>query len=275
MENLVPGINNAINYVESNIMGNLKIGEIAAMAYLSPYYFQRVFHSLCGMTIGEYIRKRRLTLAAEELSSSDAKVIDVALKYGYDSPDSFSRAFTKFHGISPSAAKIKGATLKTLPPLKINLAQKGNFIMEYRIVEKAAFTIVGFSRKFSAESAYLEVPKFWQEHYKNGKGEIIKGMFGACINSDTKEFDYLIADMYLPWSDIPESCVTKTFPTGTWVVFPYHGECPEALQAVNTQIWSEWLPNCKEYNIAGNYDLEVYFDETNGEIWLPVKKVSA
>lgn len=272
MEDLNLGIERAISYVESNITEDIEIGDVSAVAYLSPYYFQRIFHSMCGLTIGEYIRFRRLTLAAEELAGGNVRVIDIALKYGYDSPDSFARAFTKFHGISPSAAKIKGATLRALPPLKNNLAKKGNFIMEYKIVEKAAFTIVGFSRKFSAESAYVEVPRFWQEHYKNGKDEVIKGMFGACINSDTKEFDYLIADMYIPWSDIPEGCVTKTFPAGTWAVFPYHGECPEALQTVNTQIWSEWLPNCKEYSIADNYDLEIYFDETNGEIWIPVKK---
>lgn len=272
MENRNLEIERAIGYVESNITEDIEIGDVSVVAYLSPYYFQRIFHSICGLTVGEYIRFRRLTLAAEELAGGDARVIDVALKYGYDSPDSFSRAFTKFHGISPSAAKVKGATLKALPPLKINLTQKGKCIMEYKIVEKAAFTIVGFSKKFSAETSYVEIPKFWDEHYENGRGEIIKGMFGACINCDTKEFDYLIADMYLPWSDIPEGCVTETFPAGTWAVFPYHGKCPEALQAVNTQIWSEWLPNCKEYDMRGDYDLEVYFDDENGEIWVPVKK---
>jgi AraC family transcriptional regulator len=144
--------------------------------------------------------------------------------------------------------------------------------MEYKIVEKAAFTIVGFGKKFNGETSYVEIPKFWDEHFENGRGEIIKGMFGACIDSDTKEFDYLIADMYFPWNEIPEGCVTKSFPAGTWAVFPYHGKCPEALQAVNTQIWSEWLPGSKEYDLYGTYNLEVYFDEENGEIWLPVKK---
>lgn len=272
MENLVLGINNAINYVESNIMGNLKIGEIAAMAYLSPYYFQRVFHGLCGMTIGEYIRKRRLTLAAEELSSSDAKVIDVALKYGYDSPDSFARAFTKFHGISPSSAKSKGATLRSLAPLKVNLPQEERTFMEYKIVEKQAFTLVGFSKTLNSDNAHSEVPKFWDEHYESGNAEIIKGAFGVCTDSEEKTFDYMIGDIYLPWNDIPKGCVAKTFPAGTWAVFPFHGACPEAPQAVGTKIWSEWLPGCKEYAMAGKYDLEIYFDETNGEIWIPVKK---
>lgn len=272
MEDRIFEIERAIRYIESNITEDMDIGDVSAVAYLSPYYFQRIFHSICGLTVGEYIRSRRLTLAAEELAGGNARVIDVALKYGYDSPDSFSRAFAKFHGASPSAAKVKGATLRALPPLKINLSQKGKCIMEYRIVEKAAFTIVGFGKRFNGETSYVEIPKFWDEHYESGRGEIIKGMFGACVNCGAKEFDYLIADMYLPWADIPEGCVTETFPAGSWAVFPYHGKCPEALQTVNTQIWSEWLPNCKEYDMRGDYDLEVYFDDENGEIWVPVKK---
>ena len=272
MEDKATGIERAIEYIESNITAELDIKKIAASAYLSPYYFQRVFHSLCGITLGEYIRYRRLTLAAEELVENDARVIDVAMKYGYDSPDSFSRAFAKYHKVSPSAAKINGASLRSLAPLKINSTWKGNTLMEYRIVEKAAFTIVGFSKRFNTETSYTEVPKFWSEHFDSGNSVIIDGMFGACINADAKVFDYLIADLYIPWKKVPEGCVTKTFEAGTWAVFPYHGKLPEALQEVNTKIWSEWLPNCKEYTLSGDYDLEVYLDAENGEIWLPVKK---
>jgi AraC family transcriptional regulator len=97
-------------------------------------------------------------------------------------------------------------------------------------------------------------------------------MFGVCIDGDGKEFDYLIADLYFPWNDIPCGCETRTFEKGTWAVFKYEGECPEALQTLNTQIWTEWLPNCKEYELAENYSLEFYISETEGEIWVPVKK---
>lgn len=272
MNDLEHNIKNAIKYIEANLTNELNIAQIAAQAYLSPFYFQKVFRVACGFTVGEYIRQRRLSLAAEELILSDAKIIDIALKYGYDSPDSFSRAFAKFHGISPSTAKIKGSTIKILTPITINFKSKGSTAMEYKIVEKAAFTIVGIGRKFDCDTSYVEVPKFWDEHYANGGKEIIGGMFGACIDGDGKNFEYLIADMYFPWNEIPEGCVTKTFEAGLWAAFPYHGQCPEALQTVNTYIWSEWLPSCKEYDLAGNYNLEVYFDDLNGEIWIPVKK---
>jgi len=272
MSDWTEGIQSAVQYIEDNLTEELDIGDIAAKAYVSPFYFQKIFGVLCGFTVGEYIRNRRLTLAAEELSSSDMKVIDAAVKYGYDSPDSFARAFTKFHGITPSAAKEKGAAIKSFAPVRIKLTLEGGTIMEYRIVEKAAFTIMGKCRKFNTETSYTEIPPFWQEHYASGGGEIIKGVFGACVDSDGKEFDYYIADLYIPAFEIPEGCSTKTFEAGTWAVFPYRGECPKALQDVNTKIWSEWLPGCKEYELAGNYNLEVYLDKEYGEIWVPVRK---
>ncbi|MBE6765702.1 MAG: AraC family transcriptional regulator [Ruminococcaceae bacterium] len=272
MNSWTQDLQNAIQYIEDHLTDELDIADIAAKAYVSPFYFQKIFGVLCGFTVGEYIRNRRLALAAEELSLSDIKVIDAALKYGYDSPDSFTRAFTRFHGISPSAAKEKGAKIKSFAPLRIKLTLEGGTVMEYKIVEKAAFTIMGKCRKFNADTSYTEIPKFWQEHYSSGGGEIIKGMFGACVDGNGKEFDYYISDLYFPWNDIPEGCSTRTFEAETWAVFPYRGECPNALQEVNTRIWSEWLPNCREYELGGNYNLEFYIAKDMGEIWVPVRK---
>ena len=144
--------------------------------------------------------------------------------------------------------------------------------MEFRIVEKAAFTVVGVHRRFNVETSYAEIPKFWDEHYESGRGKIIEGMFGLCADECTGSFDYYIADMYLPWKDIPEGCVTKTVNAATWAVFPWKGQCPDDLQSLNTWVWSEWVPNNNEYVIAANCSLEVYLSMEHGEIWLPVKK---
>ncbi len=146
------GIRNAIDYIEDNITEELNIRDIAEKACVSAFYFQKIFNVLCGFTVGEYIRNRRLSLAAEELSKSDAKVIDVALKYGYDSPDSFTRAFARFHGISPSAAKLKGANLKSFARLKFKIVLEGCTMLEYKIVEKAQFTVMG---RLKIRSRYL------------------------------------------------------------------------------------------------------------------------
>lgn len=99
----IEGISEATNYIEDNIAEELTIVNIAKRAFVSPFYFQKGFAMLCGFTVGDYIRRRRLTLAGSELVSTDEKIIDIALKYGYDSPDSFTKAFTRFHGVTPTA----------------------------------------------------------------------------------------------------------------------------------------------------------------------------
>ena len=275
----VEGIHNAIEYMELHLTDELDIKEITSKAYVSEFHFQRIFHVLCGFTLSEYIRNRRLTLAAQELSSKDIRVIDIAIKYGYDSPDSFTRAFTKFHGITPSAAKEKGAKLISFAPLRIKLSLEGGTMVEYKIVEKAAFTVMGKRRSFNTETSYEEIPKFWNEHMNDGGSEIVCGMFGVCCDSDGKNFEYLIADNYIPWNEIPEDYVTKVIPAGTWAVFPCRGALPKALQDVNTKIWSEWLPTCREYKLGGNYNIEMYTPPCENpkdyysEIWIPVEKI--
>ena len=280
MNGLAEGIADAIAYMEAHLDGEMDMEQIAARAYISPFHFQRVFNILCGFTVGEYVRNRRLTLAAQELASSEARVIDVALKYGYDSPDSFAKAFQRFHGITPSQAREKDMPLRAFAPMKIKLKLEGGTSMEYRIVDKPQFTIVGFLRSFNNDTSYQEIPKFWQEYMgRPEKDRPICGAYGVCIDSHGKDFDYLIADDYVAYKDVPEGCVTRVIPAGTWAVFPCRGALPKALQDVNTRIWSEWLPGCREYALGGNYSIEMYTppkdnpaDDYN-EIWLPVKKI--
>lgn len=283
MKGWLDGFQDAIGYIEDNLEGGIEMSEAARRALVSEFYFQRIFGALCGMSVGEYVRLRRLSLAAQELSRGELRVIDAAVKYGYDSPDSFSRAFARFHGISPSAAKEQGARLKSLAPIRLKLTLEGGSIMEYRIEKKEQFTVVGVSRRFSTETSYSEIPKFWDEHYAAGGGERVMGKFGICldskdVNNGAAEFEYLIADEYDPCRPLPEGCITRVIPAGTWAVFPCRGALPEALQSVNTRIWSEWLPNCREYELAGNYNIEMYTppaekpEDTYSEIWIPVAK---
>ena len=267
------GMQAALDYIEENLTREIRIENVAAKAYVSCFHFQRIFSALCGVSVGEYIRKRRLTMAAQELTRGDVKVIDVAVKYGYDSPDSFARAFARFHGVSPSMAKEKGARLNAFAPVKIKLVLEGGNMLEYRIVEKAAFTVVGFGRRFRGETSYQEIPEFWTTEHMNGPmAEKIRGMFGLCFDNEPDSFEYMIADNYAPWLDIPEGCRTHTVPAGTWAVFPCRGKLPESLQNVNTCIWKEWLPGCREYRLGGNYNIEFYAAPDYAEIWVPVIK---
>ena len=275
MQGWIEGFQESIDFIERNLTDELDIEVIAAKAALSPFYYQRIFGALCGVTVGEYIRARRMTLAAQELSRKDMKVIDVAVKYGYDSPDSFTKAFQKFHGITPSQARESGASLRSFAPLHIKITMEGGTMLDYRIVEKAPFTIVGVKRPFNSETSYQEIPKFWDEWLAQGEDRSIKGTFGVCLDMRGKDFDYWIADLYFPWEDIPEGCETRVIPGSYWAQFP----CKMSnLQDVNTKIWSEWLPALQGYKLMGEYDIEVYLppeegsDEMSVYIWVPLKK---
>lgn len=280
MNDWTEGIQTALNYIEENLDGVLDVQEIAKRAYVSPFYFQRIFAALCGISLGEYIRNRRLTLAAQELAAAEAKIIDIAAKYGYDSPDSFNRAFQRFHGITPSAAKKTGAQLRSYAPVKIKLTLEGGNMLEYKIVEKPQFTVVGVQRRFYSDTSYQQIPAFWQEVM--GQPEFpLMGMYGICM--DLKEsdgaFEYLIADNYIPWQEIPAGCRAVVIPASAWAVFPVRGPLPKALQDVNTRMWSEWLPNCKNYRLSANLNIEMYTppaqnpEDNYSEIWLPVKRI--
>ena len=276
MRGWIEDFQSAIDYMEAHLTEPVEIEAIARRSALSPFYYQRVFGALCGMTVGEYLRARRMTLAAQELSAGAARVIDVALKYGYDSPDSFARAFQRFHGLPPSRAREPGAALRAFAPLHIKVTLEGGNMLDYRIVEKASFTVVGFKRRFNSDTSYQEIPAFWQEWA--GSGSPIMGMFGVCMDMDGKDFDYWIADLYQPWKDIPEGCGTAVIPGGLWAEFPCRGPLPDSLQSVNTQIWTEWLPALKGYALAGSYSLEVYMppaenpEDTLSYICIPLKK---
>ena len=279
-------IEKSIEYIEEHITEDISADDVADYVYMSPFYFQKGFSMLCGYTLGEYIRSRRLALAGGELLTEKAKVIDVALKYGYDSPDSFAKAFTRFHGISPSKVQRGNVMIKTFAPLKINISLKGGYIMDYKIVKKKSFTVLGNPKRFSYETCKDEIPKFWQEHYASGKGKYVCGMFGVNIDEQMggKEFEYMIADIYNPAKEVPEGFAVHTVPEFTWAVFSCDGPMPKAFQDVNKKIFSEWLPAIKEYEFAAGCCIEMYDDVSkypNGvqdenyhsEIWIPVKKI--
>ena len=145
-------------------------------------------------------------------------------------------------------------------------------MLEYRIVEKAAFTVVGVGRRFRGETAYAEIPEFWKEHMEGPLAKEISGVYGVCMDDEPDNFEYLIADDYVPWKEITQGCTVHTIPAGTWAVFPCRGALPEALQSVNTRIWQEWLPGSREYRLGGNYNIEFYAETDYSEIWVPVVK---
>lgn len=282
MESIV-GIKNALDYIEANITEKLDYEQIARQAMLSSYHFQRVFGILCGYTLGEYIRSRRLTLAGEELSSQKIRVIDAALKYGYDSPDSFAKAFHKFHGITPSAAREPGAILHALPPLSIRISLEGGKIMKYRIEEKPQMILTGYKRRFEGvpgERAGQEEALFLRTKDEQNRLFALSGdmetQYTLIDRVDDGGYDFAIGALMEAGTDGFETFV---IPAQTYAVFETErSRYPTELHLpLRKQIVSQWLP-FSGYALAEGPEINVihwYRDAGNKEqryieIWLPI-----
>ncbi len=286
--NWITRLQNAIDYVEAHLTEELDYGEIARQAYSSSFYFQRIFGILCGFTLGEYIRNRRLTLAGSELASTGCKVIDAAMKYGYDSPESFSRAFTKFHGITPAQARSDRASLKSFSRISVKLVLEGGAMMDYRIEKKEAFQVVAWRKRFSGgdEITQKSIHEAWQQCGSNGViGQLCRHLkpenpFGANVlgicfdNPNQAEFDYAIG-VYYDGEEEAGPLTVEEVPAADWMVFPCKGKMPEAFQELYRRIYTEVFPTSR-YRPTGMC-IEAYpGDEVDSEafsceIWLSVE----
>ncbi|WP_202710983.1 AraC family transcriptional regulator [Sporosalibacterium faouarense] len=279
-------LNDSIDYIEENLSKDIDIKKVAEVACLSKFHYQRMFHILTGITVGEYIRKRRLTLAAQELAITNSKVIDIALKYGYSTPESFSKAFSKLHKISPSIVGNSENTLEAYPRLSFNIQLKGAEKMKYKIVEKEGFTIVGKGIRVSTGNGenFKRIPKFWEECNENSlcsklsekMGEL--GLMGVCTDMDMEndEFTYMIA-IEKPDESLELDLTEIEISASTWAVFEAIGAIPDAIQDVTKRIFSEWFPSTG-YKHADGPELEIYYpgdvnDENyKSEVWIPIIK---
>jgi len=278
-------MNDAIAYIEKNIDNEIEFDEVAKIACCSTFHFQRMFSYIADTPLSEYIRRRRMSKAAFDLQNSDAKVIDLALKYGYDSPTAFNRAFQSIHGVSPSAAREKGITLKAYPPISFKITVKGEAEMNYKIVNKEAFKIIGTKKHFdmTIEESFKQVPLFWQQIAQ--QGTIFKmmplldkepyGVIGLSTCMNGRDFDYYIA--VASDKETPEGFYDYIVPECTWAIFECIGAMPNAIQTLQKQIVTDWLPT-SGYEYANAPDIEVYFDgdqfadDYRCEVWLPVVK---
>jgi AraC family transcriptional regulator len=297
-------MNGAIGYIEDNLTGEIDYNAAAKIACCSVHHFQRMFSFIVDAPISEYIRRRRLTLAAFELQGSNAKVIDIALKYGYQSPDAFSRAFYNLHGVTPTEARDKEVLLKVYPRISFHISIQGNAEINYRIVEKEAFVIFGVSEIVSSidGKCYEQIPSFWNESMENGTMDAILREAGSNLPADTKGDIYGNEEMlinaaiygynnegtfrYMVCQKTAETKVAAEFerldiPALTWVVFPTDAhtmeETTNKVQALWKRITSEWFPT-SSYEHAEAPGLEMYYRDGENkyitEIWIPIIKNS-
>ena len=289
-------IRTAIGYMEAHLTEDVGLEDVARKVHLSPFFLQRGFSLMTGCGVGEYLRSRRLYQAALDLQRGTEKVIDIALKYGYETPESFTKAFARFHGATPTQVR-EGAAIRSFLPLTIHISIQGGNSMDYKVTPLFPFKVIGFQKEFDYETAYDQIPRFWDEicekyaynvyagnepanPYEQALVDNCIGEFGVCIDDiGGGKFRYLVAGKYTG-GPVPEGMVLYEFPRGEWAVFNCVGPIPDALQRLNTRIFREWLPANPDYELCGNANVE-WYDCVNGEktdpdyhsaIWVPVKR---
>ncbi len=274
-------LNDAIRYIEDHLTDEIDYAQLGKIACCSSYHFQRMFTYMAGFPLSEYIRKRKMSLAAVDLQDRDRKIIDIAAKYGYQSPTAFNRAFQSVHGIAPSAVKNEGVTIKSFPSITFKITVKGVEEMNYRIETKEAFRIVGVSVPLQKdiEQNFAVIPSKWQEILENGTLQQLTrmmdtppmGVLGVSICNDTEPWRYFIA---VSSSQETDSFEQYTIPAATWAIFSGEGS-GQSIQDLERRIVTEWLP-ASGYEYGNAPDVEVYLNpdpqNTQYEVWIPVVK---
>ncbi|WP_027633702.1 AraC family transcriptional regulator [Clostridium hydrogeniformans] len=282
----IQNLQRAIDFIEEHILERITYEDVANHVFMSNYHFHRTFSLVTGITANEYIRNRRLSMAGQEISMSASKVIDIALKYGYDSPESFTKAFTRFHGIPPNVARRAGMKLKSFNRLLIKIKLEGGTVMDYRIEKREKFKLLAkvanFRNESISEEGNTEIPDFWKECGENGTFDVLKqnasnhDIYGSCapISKESTHFDYGICMEYTGGS-VPEGYTIWEVTPTLWAVFKCIGETGDCIGETWSKIFSEFLPG-SEYIMIDDTDFELYSEDIKTdcfcEIWIPIEK---
>lgn len=291
MDNL-KDLNDALEYIEEHLLEEIDINQVDRIAGCSNYHFQRMFTYLAQISLHEYIKRRRLSLAAIDCIQTNERILDIALKYGYQSNDSFTRAFVGFHGNTPSYLRKHKAQVNSYPKLSFQLTVRGNSVMKVSIVEKDAFNLIGISKRVPI--VFNGVNGSIMEMFKSLNGEMIrqlksindiepKGIVSASYNfsegrmNEEGELDHLIG--VHSSLDSLGSFTVLNVPEYTWAVFDVNGPYPETLQNTWARIYSEWLPSNPYECVNGpeivwNEGIDMSNPNYHSQIWIPVTKIS-
>jgi len=276
-------MNSAMDYIEDNLMGNIKLEKAAKLALYSEYHFQRIFTLIANIPIMEYVRRRRMSLAAIDLQQNKTKVLDLALKYGYESHSAFTRAFNSIHGVSPMSARGKGVTLKSYPRIYFQLSVKGDIAMDYKIERKKAFSIFGKSKKFKHDAVYTQIPEFWNGSTLDGTAERILTeagkklpsiygpdiygsddmlLFAANLGHDDDGMGYMICQIK-PDGDVSDDFEVIHIPELDWIVFTTQpvtiDTATNAIQDLWKRLGAEWFSQNPEFEYANAPAMELYY----------------
>lgn len=285
----VKQLNEAIYYIEENLADEISYEAISKISGCSVYNFQRMFSYIADKPLSEYIRSRRLTMAAFDLLNSTERIIDISLKYGYESQDAFTRAFKSFHGVLPSSVRNETVQLKSCPKLSFQISIKGENHMNYQIEQWPAFKVMGILHKVKTSTAFEVIPQIWENTWKDGTMKRFienfpdyrpAGFLGIAAGGqwgDSEEMNYIIAVtshvdvLKCKHVSALEGMTEFSYPAATWAIFEANGELPNATQKVHKQFYTEWLPN-SGFELADLPVIECYMQENRQEVWIAVVK---
>lgn len=295
--NWTDDLQKTVSYIETHILDDISADTAAGEVHISPFYLQKGFRIMTGYTIAEYIRNRRLYLSALDMMTGANKVIDVALKYGYDTPESFTKAFSRFHGVTPMQIRSQPHRIKTFLPLKITVTVQGGNYMDYSIEKISGFKVIGFSKQLPFDGGSDKATEFWGEIYNRYIREMLAkerpetdiekavaengiGDFGISVGNGEKNgsFRYFIAGSY-NGGRVPEGMEVYEIPDSEWAKFSASGPIPSAIQTVYAKVFSEWLPSHPEYEVSMDTTVEWYSKEGStsdidyqSAVWLPIRR---
>lgn len=273
--NYINEMKKAIDYIENNLDKDINFEKVAKEIGMSPFYFHRIFTGIIGISPTTYIRNRRLTVAAQEISKNNENVLDIALKYGFESHEAFSRAFKNFHGVSPKMAKTDGNDFKSFSKANLDIEIISNSILNYRIESKDSFKVAALFRKFNIEYKN-EIPMYWKELNEDGTLKEIsdnynKNLLGICIGTQSDlEYEYGIGIEQKENIEISNKMRVIEIPQSTWIVFKCEGQNEKAINELWSRIYKEFF-STSSYKQCMDIDFELY-DDKNTEIWIPIIK---
>ena len=281
-------MNSAMDYIEDNLTGSVDLEKAAKLACCSAYHFQRLFTLITNMPVMEYVRHRRMSMAAVDLQKNKTKVLDISLKYGYESHSAFTRAFKSVHGVSPMSARGKGVSLKSYPRIHFQFSVKGDIAMDYKIERKKGFSIFGKSKKFKHDEVYVKIPEFWNNSTTNGIAERILTeagkklpsiygpdiygsddmlLFAANLGHDDAGMGYMICQIK-PDRDVSKDFEVIHIPELDWIVFTTKpvtiATATDAVQDLWKRLGADWFSQNPEFEYANAPAMELYYHAGKG-----------
>lgn len=283
-------LNQAMEHIECHLDQQIEVADLARIAVMSEYHFRRLFSALAGMPLSQYVRRRRLTVAGAEVLGGERTLLEVAVRYGYTSGEAFARAFRAMHGVGPGEVRRTGASLQSQPRMSFRLVVEGRSSMQYKVVEKDEFRVVGRKARVPlvhegmnpAIAAFIRgIDRETLRRMESLSDQEPEGIVSASDDLDDSRAEGTELDYYhgvVTRAAVPEDMDALTVPAGTWAVFESSGPFPQTLQYLWRDVFTQWFPSHPYQSRPGPEILRTRLSEdgaqADAELWIPVERTA-